>query len=468
MAGAADRENAEDAEDPVTAGLARIRAEHDVPDAFPDAVLDAAARAARQVPGREHVDRLEVPFVTLDPATSTDLDQAFALERAGDDLVLRYAIADVGWFVPTGSPIEAEAWRRGLTLYLPDGKAPLYPPALGEAAASLLPGGPRPAVVFVVRVDGSGTATLDGVERALVQSRAKLAYDSVRPEDLPADFDEFARRIAVAEAARGAARVEFPEQEVERGPDGTYQLRFRPRLRSEEANAALSLAANLAVADALLAARTGLFRVMAEPDERMVRRLRNTARALDVDWPAEQSLAERERTLDSAIPAHAAFMMAIRRSGGGASYAIYAEANRPWHAAVAAPYVHATAPLRRLADRYVIETALAVTSGRPVPDDVVAALAQLPEVMDRAESRSNSIERAVVDLVEAVVLRDRVGSTFDAVVTDIDDRGARIHLVHDAVVARVSAHHVDPGDHVRVRLVEANPATRLIRFERVA
>ncbi|MFN5779171.1 MAG: RNB domain-containing ribonuclease, partial [Novosphingobium sp.] len=86
--------------------------------------------------------------VTLAPAGATDLDQAFAIEPAGSDWLLHYAIADVGWFVAPGSALDAEAWQRGVTTYLPDGKAGLYPPVLAEGAASLLPDGPRPAVVF--------------------------------------------------------------------------------------------------------------------------------------------------------------------------------------------------------------------------------------------------------------------------------------------------------------------------------
>src|ERR1700710_1621510 len=105
-------------------GLAAIRAQYKVPASFPPEVLDAAAEAAKRVP-TNHVDRTDRHFVTLDPATSTDLDQAFAIERDGGNLLLHYAIADVTWFVDDGGAIDAEAWRRGTTLYLPDGKAGL-------------------------------------------------------------------------------------------------------------------------------------------------------------------------------------------------------------------------------------------------------------------------------------------------------------------------------------------------------
>ena len=139
--------------------LAAIRSEFQIPSGFPTAVLHAAEEAAGRAP-TEHVDRTAMPFVTLDPASSTDLDQAFWIEPSGGDLLLHYAIADVSWFVDDGSPIDVEAWKRGETIYLPDWKANLYPPILSERAASLLPDGPRPAIVLRVRIGTDGNARL--------------------------------------------------------------------------------------------------------------------------------------------------------------------------------------------------------------------------------------------------------------------------------------------------------------------
>lgn len=450
----------------VDEGLDRIRRELEIPTSFPDEVERAAAEAVRRTP-TDHVDRTDLPFVTLDPLDATDLDQALCLERSGDDLVLRYAIADVGWFVRHGDVLDREAWRRGTTMYVPGGKAPLYPKVLSEAAASLLPDGPRPAVVFVVRLDPDGEARLDGAERAIVRSRTKLAYDRVAPGDLPAELPEFARRMHAAELRRGAGRLESPEQDVERD-DGGYRLVFRPRVESEEHNATLSLAANLAIARALHDAGTGMFRVMDEPDERQVRRLRMTARALRIDWPESTSLVAFEQSLRADDQAHAAMTMAIRRAGGGARYVPYRDGEVPWHAAMAATYAHATAPLRRLGDRHVVLAALAVAGGRPVPDEVAQAFVDLPDVMARADALGNRLDRLVVDLVEAIVLRDQEGRVFEALVTDIDDRGARVQLCDVPVVARVDARRTAPGDRIHVRLLEASPEERRVRFERVS
>ena len=113
----------------------------------------------------------------------------------------------------------------------------------------------------------------------------------MRRDELPAGFEELARRIEHAERERGADRIDFPEQEVVRDGDG-FALRFRPRMQVERQGAALSLATNMAVADALFAAGTGLFRTMPPVDERGERRLRHTARAFGLEWPREVPLAD--------------------------------------------------------------------------------------------------------------------------------------------------------------------------------
>jgi len=447
-------------------GLADIRTQFQVPSEFPPAVLaDADLAATRPVTG--HADWADRGFVTLDPKSSTDLDQAFAIEQSGTDIILHYAIADVAWFVGPGDALDLEAWARGETIYMPDGKASLYPVGLSEGAASLLPDVDRPSVVFTVRIDPTGKSSLDGAVRAMMRSRAKLAYETVTPADLPSGFTELFRRIDEAEGARGAARVDAPEQELVIGADGNFALDFKPQLLSEQQNAAMSLAANLAIAEVMLAHRTGLFRVMAEPDERSACRLRHTAKALGLMWAKHETLKEFEEGLNASDPRHAAFMSAVRRAGPGASYAPYQEGVIPWHSAMAATYAHATAPLRRLADRYVIEATLQIMSGQAVSGELSAAFQKLPQVMARAEGKAGQVERAVLDLAEAVILEGREGSRFGAVVTDVDERGTRIQLSAPSVVARIDGKGALPGDAIFVELMSVDMLHRQVKFERI-
>src|SRR6476659_9915453 len=311
-----------DREGALSHGLADIRTQFQIPSTFPEgAITQAEAAAARPV--SDHADWTDREFVTLDPQPSTDLDQVFAIERSGADVILYYAIADVGWFVRADDPLDVEAWARGVTIYLPDGKASLYPKEMSEGAASLLPNVERPAVVFTVRIDSNGKSSLDSAARAVIRSRAKLAYETVTSAELPDGFAELSHRIALAEDARGAARVDAPEQELTVDEGGHFTLAFRPQVEAEVQNAALSLAANLAIADVLLANRTGLFRVMAEPDERSHWRLRHSAKALGLVWPKNQTLEQFERSLVELDPTAAAFRNAVRRAGPKAAYAPY-------------------------------------------------------------------------------------------------------------------------------------------------
>jgi len=207
---------------------------------------------------------------------------------------------------------------------------------------------------------------------------------------------------------------------------------------------------------------------MAGPDERALRQLRHTAQAFGLKWGRDQSLDAFLRSLDPNQPAGAAFAMAMRRAGGGADYVTFEPGTTPWHAAMAATYSHVTAPLRRLADRYVVQTVLALANGREVPEAVQAALPQLPATMDRAQAIASRIERAVIDLAEAVTMHGREGEIFNAVVIDDDEDATRIQLCELAVVAKVQTHGVRPGDRLRVKLSAVDVQRRSVGFERVS
>jgi exoribonuclease R len=153
----------------------------------------------------------------------------------------------------------------------------------------------------------------------------------------------------------------------------------------------------------------------------------------------------------------------------GASYEAFDEtpAKAPLHAAVAAPYAHVTAPQRRLVDRYALEVSLALASGTEVPAWVRDALPRLPVEMREGTDRGNRLERAIVDAVEAAVLAPMIGREFDALVVDVWKGGrGEVAIRRPAVVGPCEGATV-LGASVRVRLEEANVATRTIRFTQV-
>ncbi|HBO54083.1 MAG TPA: ribonuclease II, partial [Janibacter terrae] len=157
-----------------------IRAELEVPGEFPAEVVAEAERVAATPLSTPERDESDVPFLTIDPPGSMDLDQAMHLERDGDGYRVRYAIAHLESFVEPGGAIDAEARRRGQTIYAPDQRTPLHPPVLSEGAASLLPEETRPAYVWDIRLDARGEHTAAEVRPALVRSVDRLEYTAVQ------------------------------------------------------------------------------------------------------------------------------------------------------------------------------------------------------------------------------------------------------------------------------------------------
>ncbi len=419
------------------------------------------------------IDMTELAFVTVDPPGSNDLDQAIHVIPDGAGFLLRYAIADVAAFVAAGSALDRETRQRGVTIYLPDGKIPLHPTVLSEGSASLLPGQLRPAVVWTIRTDADVTPVDVEVRRAVVRSTAQLSYPEVergaRPEALTG-LAEFGRARAERVLARGGIDLNLPEQEVEPTPDGGWRLVLRAQSSSERHNAQVSLLTGECAAALMLRAGVGILRTVPPAQPADVDRVRRAAAGLGVAWPPGASPGRVVASVNPAEPRGAAFLDLAATLLRGSAYMAFTDTPpaQPLHAGVAAPYAHVTAPLRRLADRFALEACLAAFDETPPPPWVVEALPTLPAAMAATTRRANEFERAAIDLAEAVLLTDRIGEEFDAAVVeaDQDGRAGVVALDDPAVRARCSGTGLIPGSRMRIRLAEADPATRKVRFTR--
>ena len=456
--------------------FARQREELGIRKGFPPEVEREAAEAAKRDPRADagRVDRTAIPLVTIDPPGSRDLDQAFRIERHGSGLRLWYAIADVGFFVDRGSAVEREAWLRGLTFYAPDHREPLYPPALGQGAASLLPDVDRPSVLFGFELDERAEIRASTVERALVRSRAQLTYaqavehveggGSAFAGEAWADsltlLKEFGEKRREREKERGGVSLPIADQHVQHDAAARlgYQLEYEQPNAAEEWNAQVSLLTGHAAALRMLEARVGMLRTMPGPDPERVKAFRRAARALGFRWPEGADYGQFMRDLDLANPCVAPLVWQARRVTGGADYVAFDGdvPEDPLHHALAFAYAHVTAPLRRLADRYVLDLLVTLAAGGRPSADEVETLRKLPALMDAAEQKSGRMERGVVDIAEAWTLRSRVGERFPATVLGV--RGGRAEVQIETPPVRVDARRpeggpwLDLGETVQVRL----------------
>ncbi|QCR19648.1 RNB domain-containing ribonuclease [Agrococcus sp. SGAir0287] len=451
----------------LTAALAAIRADLGAEEAFPAPVEAEAARAAHRA--LEGADRTDVPFVTIDPEGSTDLDQALAIEADGAGHVVRYAIADVPAFVEPGGAVDAEARRRGQTLYAPDARVPLHPTVLSEDAASLLPDRERQALVWTFVLDADGAVRDTSLERARVRSREQLSYPEAQARIEAGDTTlgmlrvVGERRIAL-EAARDGASLDTPDEEVVHDERG-WRIERRAPLPVEQWNAQISLMTGMEAARLQLAAGEGVLRTMPRPPKAAIADFRRATEALGVPWRPSEHYGAFLRRLDRALPTTVVILAAARRLFRGADYLVLdgrtPGADAVVQAAIGAPYAHATAPLRRLVDRVVLAHCEAIANGRDVPAWATAAARDVPEAMRSSGSRAAQLERESLQAVAAWILADRVGETIDALVVERRDDEAVVLLVDPPVEVRVAT-AAEPATRIRVRVRAASVADRSI------
>ena len=502
--------------------FAALREEFELASEYPAAALaDAqAAIAAHTLPSEDATD---VEFVTIDPPTSTDLDQAIHIERDGDGYRVRYAIADVPAFVRPRGELDAETRRRGQTIYAADAKVPLHPRDITDDAGSLLADQVRGAFVWDFRLDAAGEVSDVVLARAQVRSRAKLSYAAVQ-EQIDAGtaieplmlLKEVGLKRVELERQRGGASLNLPEQEIVPTDDGGYRIEIAPQRPVEDWNAQISLMTGMAAAKLMVGAGIGILRTMPAPDEKSLRHFRRQTQALGKPWDGAVPYGEYLRSLDPAQPRQLSILHAAAALFRGATYTPFdgAVPADPVQAAIAAPYAHTTAPLRRLVDRFVLVLCEAVAARTEVPEWVRAALPELPALMAASDQLAAKVERASLDLVEAALLVNSVGQEFEAVVisgskpapgsgpgpgangrlpqpldrivssqngtlNSPEDTGragngpnaqqprpfGTVQLSEPPVTARCEG-EMESGTTIRVRLVEADIKKRSIRFER--
>ncbi len=453
-------------------GFQTIRDELDVPKSFPPAVLAAAEVATDRFADRRRDDR-SLPLLAIDPPGARDLDQAFHAERRPGGYRVFYAIADIGAFIERDDPLDHEARQRGTTYYSPDLRTPLHPPVLSEDRASLLSGTDKPCLMWTIDLDADGEPTDAGLERSVVRVREAISYADAQARidagtnptlDLLREIGTLRQR---SELLRGGISLNLPSQEVVEG-DGTYRLEFDRALPVEGWNAQISLLTGIVAGATMRDEAVGVLRTLPPPRRQDLQRLRRAAIALGVPWPEELTYPAMIRTVEPDSAARSAFLLQAARSFRGAGY-IWFDGEVPElseHGAIAAHYAHVTAPLRRLVDRFGNEVLLALYAGRRPDESLVLDLAELPSLMGRARSRASSLERALVDYAETMVLAGSIGQRFDAAVVSISERrnAADIQILDPAIESSVPRVGRELGETLAVRLDQVDTRARTLSW----
>ncbi len=481
---------------------------HGIPNEWPAEALAEARTWSAEVPekakeGRE--DLRSVPLVTIDGADAKDFDDAVFCEPQGDGWRLLVAIADVSHYVRPDSPLDREARGRGTSVYFPDRVVPMLPEELSNGLCSLKPHVDRLCLVCEMQVSRSGEVTRSRFYDAVMRSAARLTYTeaaamlvAARPRGPHAELKPALQHLnAVYEAfagvrkQRGAIDFDLPEAKIELDERGHVKsVRAVERLVTHKIIEECMIAANVEAAKRIHKGKIpGLYRVHEGPDEgkleELVLFLRTFGHKLA---PNRISPKEINRILASVSgkPEEELVETVVLRSMMQARY----QPGNVGHFGLAlGAYAHFTSPIRRYPDLLVHRAIKWLNDKRSAKGFRYALpeMEQLGEHCSQTERRADAATREVAERLKCVYIKERVGETFDVVISSVVPFGLFVRLaeiqadglVHVTALPR-DYYHRDPTgttlkgersgreyrltESIKVRLAGVNVEERKIDF----
>jgi len=461
--------------------------------AFPPSVLREVERLKPKVFAAtldDPRDLRSLLWSSIDNYDSKDLDQIEVCEEgAGGEIRVMVAIADVDAYVPKGSETDHHAARNGTAVYTGVTTFPMLPDRLSAGLTSLLPGQERLAVVIEYTVLPDGDVVPGDVYRAVVANQAKLVYEEIgdwlegsgpapdmiqeRPDLMKQILlqDRAATRMKSYRTERGALVLETVEPEPLVEDDRVLGLVIQRQNRARCLIEEFMVAANRTLTSFLN--NTGLpmiHRVVRKPkywEEIMaVAAERGTALPEEPDAEAltrfltRQKAADPERFPDLSLTV-------IKLMGAG-EYVTFRPGEEPiGHFALAVTdYTHGTAPNRRYVDIVIQRLVKSVLTGEPEPPYTPEELDELAAWLTGRDKAAQKVERFVRKAAAAVLLRERIGETFEAFVTGASDKGTYVRLIDPPAEGKVviGEQGLRVGQRIRVRLLAVDPYKGYIDF----
>ena len=372
-------------------------------------------------------DLTDLPTFTIDPPSARDYDDAISARREDGRTRLWVHIADVSAYVRPGTPVEAEAYRRGTSVYVPGAVEPMLPPALSNEACSLVPHQNRNAVTVELEMETDRVVSAS-FHRTTIRSDARLEYPQVdrifagneRAKEPWADALMAARAVAAAlrerRARRGSLAVESAEPQFEFDDRGdvlgvTYEAQTESHSLIEE----LMILANEQVATLLSQRRIPtLYRVHERPDAERVEFLVQQLESLDVPTPPVPEQMSPQQAADLVAEISRKVVDEVRRSGRGRNAftslvlrslkQAYYSPEDVGHAGLASEhYLHFTSPIRRYPDLVAHRALLSALGADDAPPNA-SDLGEAGLVASATEREAMEIERDADDACLAFLL----------------------------------------------------------------
>jgi ribonuclease R len=453
-------------------------------DLFPDAVREEASRVPDHVTAADRAGRRDLTglrLVTIDGADARDFDDAVFVERlpggrkkGGWRLVV--AIADVAHYVRPGSALDAEALRRGTSVYFPSMVLPMLPERLSNGICSLNPHVERLCMVADLRIDDRGETVGSELYAAVMRSAARCTYDEVAAslagEKVPgkepfredfATMAELQERLTAMRARRGSIDFDIPESKIVLDATGRVQgIERRPRNRAHRVVEEFMLAANEAVARHFGRRELAtIYRVHGTPDEEKLEAFRELAAAHGFPVP-EGPLAPRAlNALLHRFAGHAQQRALNQLLLRAMMQAVYSPENVGHFGLAAEHYLHFTSPIRRYPDLMVHRLLMEEQERGALPGRIPARdLAEIALLASERERAAMQAEREIHAFYAALFMQERVGERFPGVVASVVDFGLFVEIEPWFVEGLVKAEDLGSGFALDKRLhALVQPAT---------
>jgi len=417
---------------------------------------EALERTADPIAAQGRADLRDLPTFTIDPEDARDFDDAISARREDGRVRLWVHIADVTAFVRPGGAIDAEARRRGTSVYVPGAVEPMLPEKLSNEACSLRAGEERLAVTVELEVEGTDVVS-SRFWRSLIRSDARLTYPQVdevlegraRAAEPWGEPLAVAREVAVAlrrrRDERGSLEVNSAEPVFSFDSDGHVTgVAHEPQTESHRLIEELMVLANEVVAGYLADARIPtLYRVHERPDPPSVEFMVEQLASLDVPTPALPEPMSPQQAADAAAEASRLIAAHARRDGRAGEaiaalvlrslkQAFYAPRNLGHAGLASARYCHFTSPIRRFPD-VAVHRGLLQGIGRDDAAPPAHELEELGIATSQAEREAMIIERDADDvcrafLLERVLWESDPGRSFAGVVVGLTAKGAFVRF----------------------------------------
>ena len=426
--------------------------EFDLPDGFPQDVLEEAREAAasfdeEDLEGRE--DWTEAIIVTIDPADARDFDDAISLtqDSRSKHWQLGVHIADVAHFAPPGSAVDREARKRGTSVYLPQRVLPMFPEIISNSLASLQQGRARYVKSALMDFTPAGQRTEARFANAAIRVCKRFSYEQVsailqahaaepvdgpRAAGLKVDDEVLALLLRMHDLAmilrrrrlrRGALELNMPETELELDEQGRVTgAHFVKHDVSHQIIEEFMLSANEAVAEQLASLGVPfLRRVHPAPEPTKLEAFADFARSLgykmerNIDRFTLQRVLEKSADRPDAYAVHYALLRSLKQ-------AAYSPAEEGHYALASQTYCHFTSPIRRYPD-LTVHRLLGqwLRTGRAGSDET--ELAALGEHCSKTERRAEIAERELIKTKLLTYLSERLGLELEVVITGVADYG---------------------------------------------